>query len=117
MFELRTEPAPAGLAPLGGVVEIRELTYGGMRATMAASVEPGESAERLLGSSLFVDGAALGFEALRALPGRFSGAISEALAQTMRVHGLERAIAPSAEPAEGVEAAAASEAPSGPKVV
>ena len=94
MFELHIEPAPAELAPLGAVVEIRELSYGEMRAQMAASSEPGQAAERLLGASLFVDGVPYGFDALRALPGRFSGAIADALVQTMRVHGLERATTP-----------------------
>jgi hypothetical protein len=97
-FQLQTEPAPAGLAQLGTTVEIRELSYGAMRETMAASDQPGQSAERLLGATLFVDGTAIGYEGLRALPGRFSGAIADALGQTLRVHGLERA-APAADDA------------------
>lgn len=88
MFELHTEPAPAGLAPLGTTVEVRELPYGEMREAMAASEQPGQSAERLLGAALHVDGAAYGYDALRALPGRFAGAIAEALQQCLRMHGL-----------------------------
>ena len=110
MFELRTESAPAGLAPLGGVVEIRELSYGAMRESMAASAQAGQSAERLLGDCLFVDGKAIGFDALRALPGRFSGAIAEALEQTMRMHGLERAAKPSEQVGQGVEGSTAPKA-------
>ena len=115
MFELITEPAPAGLAQLGTVVEIRELSYGAMRETMAASEQPGQSAERLLAASLFVDGKPYGYEALRALPGRFSGFIAEALGQTMRVHGLERAKEPETPPPGGVGGAAAPDAPEAPK--
>jgi hypothetical protein len=115
MFQLITETAPAGLAQLGAVVEIRELSYGAMRDTMSASEQPGQSAERLLADSLFVDGVPIGFQALRALPGRFSGAIAEALGQTMRVHGLERAQAPATDAAGGVGGPAASDAPEAPK--
>jgi len=88
MFELQSAPAPAALAPLGQVVQIRELSYGAMREAMQASQEPGQSAERLLGASLYVDGNAYGFDAVRALPGRFSSAIGEALETCLRLHGL-----------------------------
>ena len=86
-----------------------------MRAQMAASSEPGQAAERLLGASLFVDGVPYGFDALRALPGRFSGAIADALVQTMRVHGLERATTPPEGSKAGAGSAAASDAPEAPK--
>lgn len=94
MFELQTETAPGALAPLGQLVEVRELSYGAMREAMAESSQPGQSAERLLGACLFVDGVALGYDALVALPGRFAGGIAAALEQAMRLHGLERAAAP-----------------------
>jgi hypothetical protein len=88
MFELQTQTAPAGLATLGQVVEVRELPYGQMRETMAQSDKPGQSAERLLGASLHIDGQPIGYGGLQALPGRFSGAISNALEQVLRLHGL-----------------------------
>jgi len=109
-FELHTEPAPADLAPLGQLVEIHELPYGQMREVMHAGDKPGESAERLLGASLFVDGQPFGYGPLLALPGRFSGAITSALEQTMRMHGLTRTVAPD------VPTAAPAEAASGPNV-
>jgi hypothetical protein len=99
MFELHTEPAPAGLAHLGQVVDVRELPYGQMREAMAASEQPGQSAERLLAASLHVDGQPIGYGPLLALPGRFSGAIAAALEQTLRLHGLARDEAPT-EPAD-----------------
>lgn len=86
-FELQTEPGPAALAPLGDV-QVRELSYGRMREVMGEADKPGQSAERLLAASMWVDGAPIGFDALQALPGRFAGAISEALAQCLRLHGL-----------------------------
>jgi hypothetical protein len=101
MFELQSETAPQGLAALGQFVEIRELPYGVMRETMAASDQPGQSAERLLAAALYVDGQPLGYEGLRALPGRFAGAITAALEQAMRMHGLHRSAAPDPEPAAG----------------
>lgn len=87
MFELRTEPAPQGLASLGQVVELHELCYGAMRDAMAAGVGA-ESADRLLAASLHVDGEPVGYDALQALPGRFAGSIARALEQTLRLHGL-----------------------------
>jgi len=115
-YELQTETAPAGLAALGAVVEIRELTYGAMRDTMAASEAPGQSAERLLGASLYVDGQPFGYEGIRSLPGRFSAAIADALTQTMRVHGLERAANPAEEDGQGVGTSSGAEAAAGPNV-
>src|SRR6187399_3327435 len=108
MFELHTESAPTGLAPLGQVVEIRELAYGPMRDAMQASEGAGQSAERLLGASLYVDGQPIGYEAVRALPGRFSSAIGDALQQCLRMHGLvtdaEKAADAAADPAAGPKA-------------
>jgi hypothetical protein len=94
-FELQTEPAPAGLTPLGQVVELRELPYGELRETLGAG-ESGTGLERVLGASLHVDGVPLGYEGLRALPGRFSGAVAIALERVGRMHGLLGA--PEAEP-------------------
>jgi hypothetical protein len=112
-FALQTAPAVLGV--LGASVEIRELSYGAMRETMEASEKPGQSAERLLAASLFIDGVPLGYEALRALPGRFSGAIADALSQTMRMHGLQRAATPPEQPDGGEGSQAASDASSAPK--
>jgi hypothetical protein len=114
-FQLQTEKAPAGLALLGQYVEIRELSYGAMRETMAASEQPGQSAERLLAASLYVDGQPIGYEALRGLPGRFSGAIADALGQTLRLHGLDRTATPSEAPPGGAGTAAAANASDAPK--
>jgi hypothetical protein len=86
-FDLRTERAPERLAPLGGVVELRELPYGQMRAAMASG-EPGQSTDRLFAASLHVDGAPFGYEALQALPGRFAGGIADAMSACLRLHGL-----------------------------
>jgi hypothetical protein len=55
---------------------------------MSQSDKPGQSAERLLGASLHIDGEPIGYGGLQALPGRFSGAISNALEQVLRLHGL-----------------------------
>ncbi|HXD04886.1 MAG TPA: hypothetical protein VN680_02475 [Burkholderiaceae bacterium] len=115
MFELHTEPAPPGLAPLGQVVELRELAYGPMREAMSNTTGPGQSAERLLGASLHVDGAPYGYDALRGLPGRFSQAIANALEQTLRMHGLEVTVEAPTPPAEGVGGADGSDASEGPK--
>lgn len=105
MFQLQTEAAPSGLAPLGQVVEIRELPYGPMRDVMQASEGPGQSAERLLGASLHVDGAPVGYEGVRALPGRFSSAIGDALQQCLRMHGLVTTVVAEAEaPADADDA-------------
>jgi hypothetical protein len=101
MFQLQVEPAPAGLAPLGQVVELREMTYGAMRDSMSSS-ESGQSAERLLGASLYVDGQPIGYEGVRALPARFSNAIAEALGQAMKLHGLQVAAATDAPAADAV---------------
>lgn len=98
-FELQTHPAPAGLASLGQVVDVRELPYGLMRETMAQTDKPGQSAERLLGASLHVDGQPITYAGLQALPGRFAGAISTALEQCLRLHGLMAEPSDDAEPA------------------
>lgn len=95
-YDLQTEPGPAALAPLGQV-ELRELPYGQMRAVMAASDQPGQSAERLMAASMHVDGQPLGYEALQALPGRFAGGITTALTQCLRMHGLATEPEPAAE--------------------
>jgi len=87
-FDLQTQSAPAALAPLGMVVELRELAYGEMREAMEQADKPGQAAERLLAASLVVDGVPLGYAALRALPGRFSGGIASALQRCLAMHGL-----------------------------
>ncbi len=88
MFELQTVPAPAGLAALGERVELRELSYGALRAAMQSAVVRGQAGEALLAASLHVDGEPLGLEALEALPGRFAGAIARALQRTLELHGM-----------------------------
>jgi hypothetical protein len=87
MFELQTIPAPAGLAPLGSSVELRELSYGAVRRAMAEG-EGRRASEALLAASLHVDGAPLTLDTLDALPGRFSSAIGQALGQTLALHGM-----------------------------
>jgi len=101
-FTLNREPAPAGLQSLGGVVDLRELAYGAMRDTMAQSEHSGESGERLLGACLYVDDQAIGYEGLRALPGRYAGGIAAALEAVMRLHGLLRATDEPDEPGPNV---------------
>jgi len=96
MFELVTETVSPDLAGLGDQVELRELSYGALRAVMRATT-PELAGDGLLGACLFVDGAPIGLEALLALPGRFSGAIGAAMAQAMALHGL----VPQAPPLEG----------------
>jgi hypothetical protein len=88
MFSLITEPAPAALAMLGQAVELRELDYGHMRDVMTQAEAPGESAERLLGACLYVDGQPIGYEGLRGVPGRYAGAIATALHRCLVMHGL-----------------------------
>jgi hypothetical protein len=87
MFELQTVPAPEGLAALGERVELRELTYGELRRTMATA-DRAQAGEALLAASLYVDGAPLGLDALQALPGRFAGGIARALERTLALHGM-----------------------------
>ncbi len=89
MFELLIEPAPAALAPLGEVVELRELSYGEMRAAMRSAPDPAEVGEAVLAAALFVDGEPLGtLDALHNVPGRFSGGIAQALQRVLAMHGL-----------------------------
>jgi hypothetical protein len=100
-FELRNEPGPPGLAGLGERVELVELPYGQMREAMAAGDKPGQSADRLLSVALHVDGQPVGYDALLALPGRFSGGIAAALEQCLRMHGLADAAGPDADDPKG----------------
>jgi hypothetical protein len=102
MFELQTIPAPHGLDALGSCVEIRELTYGQMREAMGGTVHVGKSSEKLLGAALYVDGEPYGFDALTALPGRFTPAITKALELVLELHGLLRG--PDEAPAPNPEA-------------
>jgi hypothetical protein len=88
-FELQTRAAPAGLAILGGLVELREVPYGTVREAMAAGGKVGKSAEGLLAASLHVDGQPIGLAALLGLPGRFAGPIAKALAIVIELHGLQ----------------------------
>ena len=88
MYELQTLPAPDKLAPLGQAVELRELPFGEMREAMGAAERPEERGFYLLAASLHVDGQPLGYEELQALPGRFSGGLTQALALVVRMHGL-----------------------------
>ena len=60
MFELHTETAPAGLAALGQVVELREQACGVVDKAIAEAQAPGEIVTRVLGITLYVDGAPLG---------------------------------------------------------
>jgi hypothetical protein len=88
MFELQTVDPVPGLEPLGARVQLRELSYGAMRAAMTSAPDGARAGEALLGASLMVDGAPLGLAALDALPGRFAGAITRALAHCLALHGL-----------------------------
>jgi len=87
-FELHRERVPA-LADLGTVVELREIPYGRVKRAMSAAPE-GMVGEALLGASLFVDDAPIGFDAVLDLPGRYSSGIAEALARCLEIHGLRR---------------------------
>lgn len=97
MFELQSLPVPE-LGELGESVLLRELPYGRMREVMSAGDGPGQAGERLLGACLEVDGEAVGYEGLLALPGRFGGAIARVLEQVLRLHGLMREDAADAAP-------------------
>jgi hypothetical protein len=87
MFELHYEPAPAGLASLGSVVEIRELPFGQLMDLLA------KGGQHLLGASLHVDGVPIGVDALQALPGRFAASLVEAQGVMKRLHDLDRLVA------------------------
>jgi hypothetical protein len=86
-FQLQTQPAPAGLAGLGSVVELRELPFGTLMEQMA------KGGHHLLGASLHVDGVPIGAEALHALPGRFAAPLVEAQGLMKRMHDLDRLVA------------------------
>lgn len=101
-FELHRETVP-GLADLGERVELREIPYGAVKRAMG-SADRGMVGEALLGAALFVDGTAIGIDAVLDLPGRYSSAIADALARCLEIHGLRRgaddADAPNAEDAD-----------------
>lgn len=81
MFELQTRPAPAALAVLGAVVELREIDYAATLDAMFAvstSTRKARPIDGLLAACLFVDGKPIGLEALLALPGRFTRSIQQA---------------------------------------
>jgi hypothetical protein len=105
-FELQTQPAPAGLAVLGSVVELRELPFGPLMELLA------KGGQHLLGASLHVDGQPIGAEALQALPGRFAAALVEAQGVMKRMHDLDRLVAIHEANAKAA-AALAEEAPKG----
>lgn len=87
MFALQTIPVP-GLAALG-VVELHELSYGQLRDAMGQAPGRQLAAEALLAASLVINGQAVGtLDGLRALPGRFAGAISVALMLCLKLHGM-----------------------------
>lgn len=96
MYDKQTIPQTGPLADfLGGVVELRELSYGGVRDAMANAARPGDSAEQLLGGSLHVDGVPLGVDKLRELPGRLTGEVGRLLQACLTLHGM------GPEPSEG----------------
>jgi hypothetical protein len=96
MYELRIEPAPAGLASLGQVVEVRELMAYEMREALLPNKEQPDQRDRLIGAALHVDGVRLGYEAARTLPGRYTMALGEVFAQVMTMHGLTSEAVPDA---------------------
>jgi hypothetical protein len=96
MFELQTiEPVP-GLEALGARVQLRELSYGSLRAAMRAVAGSDRASELLLGASLYVDGAPLGLDGLDALPGHLSGAVARAMSRCLELHGMGAAAEPKA---------------------
>lgn len=96
MYELRIEPAPAGLASLGQVVEVRELMAYEMREALLPNKEQPDQRDRLIGAALHVDGVRLGYEAARTLPGRYTMALGEAFKQILAMHGLANEAEPDA---------------------
>ena len=85
-FELLIQPAPAGLAGLGTVVELRELPMGQLTEALA------KGGRSILAASLHIDGVPVGAEALAALPGRFSASLAEAEVVLRRMHDLDRLV-------------------------
>jgi hypothetical protein len=88
MFELQTVEPVEGLEGLGAQVQLRELSYGQMRAALGSAPEASRAGDALLARSLHVDGAPLGLERLDAAPGRFSGAIARAMQRCLALHGM-----------------------------
>lgn len=88
-FSLQTKKVNGSLgAALGGNVELRELSYGQLRAAMSKAPTIAEAAEYITADALIVDGQPYGIDALRALPGRFSGEIGALLADVVAMHGM-----------------------------
>jgi hypothetical protein len=88
-FSLQTKKVSGALgAALGGNAELRELSYGQLREAMTKAPTIAEAAEYITAASLIVNGQPLGIEALRALPGRFSGEIGSLLAEVVAMHGM-----------------------------
>jgi hypothetical protein len=107
-FELQRKPMPARLAEAfeGATAELRELDYGELTEAMQAGGTQKRATESLLGASLHVDGGPVGLERVLRAPGRFAGAISDAVAEVIRLHGLVRADA-DAEPEQATQDEAA----------
>jgi hypothetical protein len=87
-LQVRAVPQPLAGACGGTVVELRELTYGQMRAAMRHGGEQELASEALLGAALHVDGEPLGLEGLLNLPGRFAGDVAKVMRQCHVMHGL-----------------------------
>lgn len=89
MYDLQVIPQSGALADfLGGRVELRELSYGGVRDAMATAARAGDSAEQLLGESLHIAGIPIGVEKLRTLPGRHTGEVGRLLGACLALHGM-----------------------------
>jgi hypothetical protein len=88
-FDLHIRPAPAGLADLGTLVELREVPYGRMRELMSGP-GPLSGPERLLAEVLHIDGQPLGIDRLQnSLPSRYTRAVRDSLALILKMHDID----------------------------
>jgi hypothetical protein len=88
-FELKKEPVDPRLAEvLGADAYLQELTYGQLRVAMSQAPTPEEAAEYVAASSLQVGGKPIGVEAMRALPGRLAGRLTDVIMRVAAMHGL-----------------------------
>lgn len=89
-YELQRVPVDPRLAEvLGADACFVEMSYGAVRKEMARAPAAMDSAEYLAAACIHVNGQPLGIEGLRAIPGRFTKLIAQAIEQTIRLHGMQ----------------------------
>lgn len=73
----------------GRRLELVELPFGSLSDLSIAARANGQNpAQAVLGAALYVDGAPIGLEGLRELPGRLGVELSELMVTAMRLHGM-----------------------------